>query len=491
MPHDALSPKQPASRPLELTNRDRLTAMVGILTAMLLAALDQSIVTPAMPTIGGDLGDSHYLPWIVTAYLLTATAVAPLYGKVSDIHGRRGTLYAAVGLFLLGSLVAAVAPNMFVLIAARAIQGLGGGGLFALTQIIIGDMLPPRERGRYAAWISGMWAIAGIAGPLLGGMFAEYYWPLIFWINLPLGLLAMIVINRPLKKFAVPARPHRLDGLGAVLLVAATATLLLMLNWAGSSYAWASPQILGLALASLILWIAFGIRLSRVVEPLVSLEVLSNRIVLAGCFALFLVSAASIGFTTYLPVYAQAYLRLSPAQAGYALLGFLMGTVAGATFGGRLTLHVVHVKRICVIGSTVSALAFLATGLLAGQSSIAVLEILLIIVGLGMGVNFPVTTVSVQNGVDQMHLGVATGMMTFLRSLGSALGVAVLGAIALGYGIPLGAEGRSGVVAPMATAFPFSLLYYAMAAMMLAAAVIYAFMPYKPLRGRADSAPVE
>jgi MFS family permease len=444
-----------------------------------------------MPTIGGDLGDSHYLPWIVTAYLLTATAVAPLYGKFSDIHGRRSTLYVAVGLFLLGSLVAATAPNMFVLIGARAIQGLGGGGLFALTQIIIGDMLPPRERGRYAAWISGMWAIAGIAGPLLGGTLAEYYWPLIFWLNLPLGILAMIVISRPLRKFAMPVRPHRLDGLGAVLLVAATGLVLLMLNWAGSSYSWTSPQIVGLAFTSLVLWIAFAIRLSRVAEPLVSLEVLSNPIVLSGCFALFLVSAASIGFTTYLPVYAQAYLGLSPAEAGYALLGFLMGTVAGATFGGRLTLRIVHVKRICVIGSTISGTAFIATGLLAAQTSVIVLEILLIIVGLGMGVNFPVTTVSVQNGVDQMHLGVATGMMTFLRSLGSALGVAVLGAIALGYGIPLGAEDQNGVVKHVATAFPFAVLYYAMAAMMLVAALIYARMPHKPLRGRTDSHPVE
>jgi EmrB/QacA subfamily drug resistance transporter len=488
VPHDVPSTKQPAPpRPLELSNRDRLTTMIGILTAMLLAALDQSIVTPAMPTIGGDLGDAHYLPWIVTAYLLTATAVAPLYGKFSDIHGRRSTLYVAVSLFLLGSLVAAVAPNMFVLIGARAIQGLGGGGLFALTQIIIGDMLPPRERGRYAAWISGMWAVAGIAGPLLGGTLAEYYWPSIFWLNLPLGILAMIVINRPLKKFAMPARAHQLDGLGAVLLVAATSALLLMLNWAGSSYAWISPQILSLALASLILWIAFGIRLSRVAEPLVSLEVLSSPIVLAGCFAMFLVSAANIGLAVYLPVYAQAYLGMSPAQAGYALLGFLLGTVTGATFGGRLTLRVVYVKRICIIGTIVSGLAFIATGLFAAQTSVVLLEILLIIVGLGMGTAFPVTTVSVQNGVDPMHLGVATGMLTFLRSLGSALGVAVLGAIALGYGIPLGAEGQGGTVTHVASAFPFSVLYYSMAAMMLASAVIYALMPHKPLRGHADS----
>jgi MFS family permease len=380
---------------------------------------------------------------------------------------------------------------MFVLIGARAIQGLGGGGLFALTQIIIGDILPPRERGRYAAWISGMWAVAGIAGPLLGGTLAEYYWPLIFWINLPLGIIAMIIINKPLKKLARPARAHRLDALGAVLLVAATSALLLMLNWAGSSYAWGSPQIIILALASLALWIAFAVRIMRASEPLVSLEVLSNPIVLAGCFAMFLVSACNIGLAVYLPVYAQAYLGLSPADAGYALLGFLMGSVSGATISGRLTLRIVHVKRISMIGAVVSALALCATGLLAGQTFIPVLEVLLVIVGLGMGMTFPVTTVSVQNGVDPMHLGVATGMLTFLRSLGSALGVAVLGAIALGYGIPLGAEGDSGTVMHIADASPFAALYYTMAAIMLAAAVIYVFMPHKPLRGKPESTLVE
>ncbi|MDE1995196.1 MAG: MFS transporter [Rhizobiaceae bacterium] len=492
VPHDTQSAKQPnVVRQLDLSNRDRRSIMFGILTAMLLAALDQSIVTPAMPTIGGDLGDSHYLPWIVTAYLLTATAVAPLYGKFSDIHGRRRTLYVALGLFLLGSIVAAIASNMFILIGARAIQGLGGGGLFALTQIIIGDILPPRERGRYAAWISGMWAVAGIAGPLLGGTLAEYYWPLIFWINLPLGLVAMLIISEPLKKLVLPARSHRLDGLGAVLLVAATSALLLMLNWAGSSYAWTSPQILALAVASLALWVGFAVRILHASEPLVSLDVLSNRIVLTGCFALFLVSACNIGLAVYLPVYAQAYLDFSPADAGYALLGFLIGSVSGATLGGRLTLRIVHVKRISITGAIISALGFVAIGLLADQTSIIVLEILLITVGVGMGMTFPVTTVSVQNGVDPMHLGVATGMLTFLRSLGSALGVAALGAIALSYGIPLGAEGANGTVMHMTSASPFAVLYFTMAGMMITAAIIYVVMPHKALRGKPESTLVE
>ena len=474
----------------ELSDRDRAVTMIGILTAMLLAALDQSIVTPAMPTIGGDLGDPQYLPWIVTAYLLTATAVAPLYGKISDIYGRRSTLYAALGLFLLGSVAAALSPNIFVLIGARAVQGLGGGGLFALSQILIGDMLPPRERGKYAAWISGMWAVAGIAGPLLGGTLAEYYWPLIFWLNLPLGLVAMLVINKPLKKLAVPTRAHKLDLWGSALLVIATAALLLMLNWAGSTYAWTSPEILGLGAISVLFWIGFGIRLSRASEPLVSIEVLSNRIVLLGCLAMFLVSACNVGLAVYLPVYAQAYLGLSPAASGYALLGFLLGTVGGATLGGRLTLRVVHVQRISIIGSIICGIAFIAAGLLAQQTSLIVLEVVLVLIGAGMGLNFPVTTVTVQNAVDQQHLGVATGVLTFLRSLGSALGVAVLGTIALGYGIPLGEE-TGGAPFHVSDPGPFAVLYYTMAGLMFAAAVINMLIPHKELRGRASAAPVE
>lgn len=476
--------------PVELTDRDRTVTMIGILTAMLLAALDQSIVTPAMPTIGGQLGDPQYLPWIVTAYLLTATAVAPLYGKISDIHGRRPTLYAALGLFLVGSLIAALAPNMFVLIGARAVQGLGGGGLFALSQIVIGDMVPPRERGRYAAWISGMWAIAGIAGPLLGGTLAEVHWSLIFWLNLPLGVLALVVIDKPLRKLAVARHAHRLDAPGAVLLVAATSTLLLMLNWGGSAYPWLSPMILGLGVVSLLLWVAFAFRVSRADEPLISLEVLSSRIVLTGCFAMFMVSGANIGLAVYLPVYAQAYLGMSPAQSGYALLGFLLGTVAGATLAGRLTLRVDRVKRIALTGAVVSGLALVATGMLAGGRSVLELELLLVVVGVGMGLTFPVTTVSVQNGVDQKHLGVATGMLTFLRSLGGALGVAVLGAIALGFGIPLGIEG-GGTAGRVLDAGPFTVLYFVMAAMMLGAAAIYVVMPHKSLRGRPQTVVAE
>jgi MFS family permease len=332
-----------------------------------------------------------------------------------------------------------------------------------------------------------MWAVAGIAGPLLGGTLAEVNWSLIFWLNLPLGAIAMLVINRPLKKLAVAGRRHQLDVWGAVLLVIATSTFLLVLNWGGTTYSWTSPQVLGLLALSVLLWIAFGIRLSLAAEPLVSFEVLSNRIALAGCFAMFMVSAVNVGLTVYLPVYAQAYLGLSPAESGYALLGFLLGAVAGATLGGRLTLRVVYAKWITIIGAAISGLALIAAGAMVAQKSLLALELMLLLIGGGMGMTFPVTTVSVQNAVHQMHLGVATGMLIFLRSLGGALGVAVLGAIALGHGIPLGAE-RGGQPFHVSDPHPFAALYYTMAAIMLVATGIYGLMPHKELRGRPEPA---
>ncbi|MER8636937.1 MDR family MFS transporter [Mesorhizobium sp. M0954] len=470
-----------------LTETEKNAIIGGVLLSMLLAALDQTIVAPAMPTMARLLGHAEYLPWIVTGYLLTATAVAPLYGKISDIYGRRPTVYAAILIFLAGSLVSATAPNMLVLVVGRAIQGAGGGGLFALTQTVIGDLVPPRERARYAAWISGTWAVASIAGPLLGGTFAEHlHWSLIFWINIPLGLLAMAIINNPLKKLPIAAKHHRIDGLGALLLVAATSLLLLALNWGGSEYPWLSPEILGLLACSAVFWSAFALRLMRAAEPLISLEVLGNPIVLAGTLSMFLLQAANVGLSVYLPVYLQSVVGLSVSQSGTALLGLMLGTVAGATFSARMIPHFFHYKRIAMIGTVFSILCLGVLSLVAGHASLLLVEVLTTCVGLGTGTTFPVATVSVQNAVDRMHLGVATGVLTFLRSLGSALGVAMLGAVALGYGLPLASEGTQ-PAGHIASAMPFVMIFLAAAAILLLSLITLWLMPEKTLRGHAEA----
>ncbi|MER8533937.1 MFS transporter [Mesorhizobium sp. M1005] len=470
-----------------LTETEKNAIIGGVLLSMLLAALDQTIVAPAMPTMARLLGHAEYLPWIVTGYLLTATAVAPLYGKISDIYGRRPTVYAAILIFLAGSLVSATAPNMLVLVVGRAIQGAGGGGLFALTQTVIGDLVPPRERARYAAWISGTWAVASIAGPLLGGTFAEHlHWSLIFWINIPLGLLAMAIINNPLKKLPIAAKHHRIDGLGALLLVAATSLLLLALNWGGSEYPWLSPEILGLLACSAVFWSAFALRLMRAAEPLISLEVLGNPIVLAGTLSMFLLQAASVGLSVYLPVYLQSVVGLSVSQSGTALLGLMLGTVAGATFSARMIPRFFHYKRIAMIGTVFSILCLGVLSVVAGHASLLLVEVLTTCVGLGTGTTFPVATVSVQNAVDRMHLGVATGVLTFLRSLGSALGVAMLGAVALGYGLPLASEGTQ-PAGHIASAMPFVMIFLAAAAILLLSLITLWLMPEKTLRGHAEA----
>ncbi|MER9597899.1 MULTISPECIES: MDR family MFS transporter [unclassified Mesorhizobium] len=470
-----------------LTEAEKNAIIGGVLLSMLLAALDQTIVAPAMPTMARLLGHAEYLPWIVTGYLLTATAVAPLYGNISDIYGRRPTVYAAILIFLAGSLVSAMAPNMLVLVVGRAIQGAGGGGLFALTQTVIGDLVPPRERARYAAWISGTWAVASIAGPLLGGTFAEHlHWSLIFWINIPLGLLAMAIINKPLKKLPIAAKHHRVDGLGAVLLIAATSLLLLALNWGGSEYPWLSPDILGLLACSAAFWSAFALRLMRAAEPLISLEVLGNPIVLAGTLSMFLLQAANVGLSVYLPVYLQSIVGLSVSESGTALLGLMLGTVAGATFSGRMIPRFFHYKRIAMIGTVFSILCLGVLSLVAGHASLLVVEVLTTCIGLGTGTTFPVATVSVQNAVDRMHLGVATGVLTFLRSLGSALGVAMLGAVALGYGLPLASEGAQ-EVGHIGSVTPFVMIFLAAAATLLLSFITLWLMPEKTLRGHAEA----
>ncbi|TPM36033.1 MDR family MFS transporter [Mesorhizobium sp. B2-3-5] len=474
-----------AATPLSESEKNAIIG--GVLLSMLLAALDQTIVAPAMPTIGRSLGHAEYLPWVVTGYLLTATAVAPLYGKISDVYGRRPTVYAAILIFLAGSLVSALAPNMFALVLGRAVQGAGGGGLFALTQTVVGDLVPPRERARYAAWFSGTWAVASVAGPLLGGTFAEHlHWSLIFWINIPLGILAMAIINKPLKKLPIAAKNHSIDGLGALLLIVATALLLLALNWGGSAYPWISREVIGVLICSALFWVAFALRLMRAAEPLISLEVLGNPIVLAGTLSMFLLQASSVGLAVYLPVYLQSMLGLTASESGIAMLGLLLGTVGGAASSGRLIPRFTHYKRIAMVGVFFAILCLGLLALVAGHASLLVVEILTICVGLGTGTTFPVTTVSVQNGVDHMHLGVATGVLTFLRSLGSALGVAMLGAVALGFGLPLAGEGVQ-MAGHVASAQPFVMIFLVAAATLVLGLITLALMPEKELRGHVDT----
>ncbi|MCG7392974.1 MFS transporter [Microvirga sp. ACRRW] len=423
-------PKPPATP--ALSHAEIRTIIIGIMLAMLLAALDQTIIATALPTIGRELGDLEHLPWVVTVYLLTSTAVTPLYGKFSDSHGRRVTMLIGIVVFIVGSIACAVAPTMFALILARGLQGVGGGGLIALAQTIVADLVPPKERGKYQVYFASVFMSSSLLGPVLGGFFAEHlHWSVIFWINLPLGLIALFITFHTLKKLPRHDRPHQLDLLGAMLMVTATVSLLLALSWGGLRFPWFSLPILGLVAGSVVLWGLFAIRMRLAPEPLIPPGVLNNSVVRMGVLSACFGMGTYIGLTIYLPVYFEAVRGLSASLSGLALIPLMAGTVCGATISGRSMAKAKHYKRLPMGGLLV---AMVATGVLAASAhtiSITMIEVLLAIISVGLGTLLPVSTVAIQNAVKPHELGTATGTANFFRSLGGALIVAVFGAIVL------------------------------------------------------------
>ncbi|MDP4023495.1 MDR family MFS transporter [Methylobacterium sp. NEAU 140] len=426
-------PQSPASAQGRLEPAEIRAILAGLMTAMLLAALDQTIVATAMPTIGHDLGDATNLPWIVTAYLLASTAVTPLYGKLSDIHGRRIMLLIAIATFSLGSLACALAPTMVGLALARGLQGIGGGGLIALSQTILADIMSPKERARYQVVIASVFVTASVAGPLLGGFFAQHlHWSLIFWINLPIGFLAFALTNANLKRLPRHERRHRLDYPGAALMVLASTSLLLALSWGGVRYAWDSAPILGLLAAALGLGAGFAARLATAPEPLIPAAVLRDPVVctatLAACFAM----GTFIGLTIYVPIYLEGVIGLSASESGVALVPLMAGTVTGATLSGRSMLYFRHYKRLPLALMTVSILCCATIALMGRALPLWLLEVLLALLSTGLGTILPLSTISIQNAVQPHELGIATASMNFFRSLGGALIVAAFGTIVLG-----------------------------------------------------------
>ena len=415
-----------------LSHPEIRTIVVGIMLAMFLGALDQTIVATALPTIGRHFGDLGDLSWVVTAYLLTATAVTPLYGKLSDIHGRRAMMLIAIALFVLGSLACALAPSMTALVLGRALQGSGGGGLMALAQTIIADIVSPRERGRYQGYIAAVFATSSIGGPVLGGLLTEHLdWSLIFWINLPLGFGALAMTSNALKRVPYHPRKHKIDVLGAVLMMAAAVALLLALSWGGRKFDWVSLEIGALLLASAMLWGLFAWRLARTQEPFLPLAVLGNPVVRTAALAGGCTMATLVGMTIMVPLYFETVLHLNAGQSGMALIPLMASTVLFSTVSGRLMMHLKHYKRVGLIGTAVGILALVALAIWPDRLSTAMVLVLLTVVGAGLGTVFPISTVCLQNAVTQHEMGVATGAANFFRALFSSLLVAVLGAIVL------------------------------------------------------------
>ena len=472
--------------PAPLAHADIVPILFGLMLGMLLGAIDGTIVSTALPTIGRALHDEINLPWVVTAYLLASIAVTPLYGKLSDIHGRRAIMVFAIVLFIVGSVACALAPNLLALALARGVQGAGGGGLISLAQTIIADIVSPRERGRYQVYIASVFATSSLAGPALGGFFAEHlHWTAIFWINVPLGLLALFIVNRRLAGLPLPQRKHKLDILGSVLLVTATTALLLVLSWGGTRVPWTSPTILALGALTLATGAGFGWRVVTAEEPLIPLSVLANPIVKTATASAGLAMGALMGLSIFMPIYFETVRGLSASRSGLALIPLSIGTVIGSTIAGRLMVNLEHYKRPPLAGMALSFVMLLMLAWYSSSLPLPALEAMFIITSFGIGTMFPPSTVAIQNAVARHDLGTATAVSNFFRQIGGALVVAVFGALvfsATGHGAPEASHSLAGV-APERLAGAFSLVFLAAALCIGGAWAFFAAMPEKPLRG--------
>jgi EmrB/QacA subfamily drug resistance transporter len=486
-PKPAKAKPRAAPEPRTLTHPEIRAIVLGIMLAMFLGALDQTIVATALPTIGRHFGNLDDLSWVVTAYLLTGTASTPLYGKLSDIYGRRGMMLIAIGIFIAGSLACALAPSMTALIFARALQGLGGGGLMALAQTIIADIVSPLERGRYQGYIGAVFASSSVGGPVLGGFLTEHLdWSLIFWINLPLGLAALGMTSSVLRLVPFHPRKHRLDIIGAALMMSASVVLLLALSWGGRRFDWLSGSIGALLLSSVILWCLFAWRLVSTREPFLPLTVLGNPVVRCAALSGACNMGTLVGMTIFVPLYFEVVLHLSASQSGLALIPLMGATVAFSTVTGRLMTHVNHYKRMPLAGLTIAILSLGPLAIWPGSMPIVLVLLLLTLIGAGLGTVFPVSTVCLQNAVTRTQMGIATGAANFFRALFSALIVAVLGAIVLG-----GLGGVTGMsVEMLARAASAGELSYAFRFVFLACALVLAFgmafliaLEERPLKG--------
>ncbi|MBL7496828.1 MFS transporter [Frankia sp. CNm7] len=405
-----------------------------ILTAlgagMLLAALDQTIVATALPTMVGDLGGAQHLSWVVTAYLLASTVSTPIWGKLGDLYGRKIFFQAAIILFLVASALAGLSQNMGQLIAFRGLQGLGGGGLIIGAQTIIGDILSPRERGRYQGVFSGLFGMASVIGPLLGGLFVEHLsWHWVFYVNLPIGALAFMIVTAVL-----PASPNRvkrsIDYLGTVLLAGAASSLVLFTSLGGTTLAWDSAASIGLVVGGCVLLVAFGFVERRVTEPILPPRLFANRVFNISNSMGFISGFAMFGAITFLPLFLQVVKGVEPTTSGLHLLPVMGGMLVSSTITGRIVSRTGQYKPYPIVGTALVALALvLLAARLSPDMASAELVVYMLLLGLGLGGVMPVLVVSVQNSVEFRDLGAATSGSAFFRSIGGSFGTAILGAI--------------------------------------------------------------
>ncbi len=420
----AAAPEQP-----QLSHERILIIIGGLLLGMLLAALDQTIVATALPTIAGDLHGLSHLAWVVTAYLLASTVSTPLWGKLGDLYGRKSFFQAAIVIFLIGSVLAGLAQSMLQLILFRAVQGIGGGGLMVGAQTIVADVVPPRDRGRYQGMFGAVFGVTSVLGPLIGGFFVDHLsWRWVFYVNLPVGAVALIVVTAVLPGHLRRAS-HRIDYAGTLLLAGAATSLVLLTSLGGTTYAWSSVPIVALGVGAVVLTGLFLWVEQRAAEPVLPLRLFRNRVFSASSAIGFVVGFAMFGTLTYLPQYMQIVRGVSPTSSGLRLLPMMGGLLLTSVATGQLISKWGRYKIFPILGTATMTVGLFLLSLLHPDTNALQTSVSMFVLGVGIGGAMQVLVIAVQNAVDYRDLGAATSGATFFRSIGGSFGTAIFGAI--------------------------------------------------------------